>query len=81
MNKNETVQQPLRSGDLLGGKTALIRQCDVCGMTTAIDLDPTPENFKTMQFFGQYVREVSREKAMELWKKAGKCKCNGTLAA
>jgi hypothetical protein len=54
---------------------ALIRQCDGCGMTTAFDLDPTPENEALMRHDGQTVLTVSKDEAKELWKNSGKCKC------
>jgi hypothetical protein len=57
--------------------TALIGQCDGCGMVTAIDMVPTPENFKVMRHPGRTIRTVSKAVALEMWKRAGKCKCTG----
>lgn len=54
---------------------ALIRQCDGCKKTTAIDMDVTTDNKREMELIGQTVREVPRDEALELWKKAGRCEC------
>ena len=55
--------------------SAFIRQCDTCGTTTAIDLDPTPEHWREMCLYGQTIRTMPEAEAMELWKTAGRCKC------
>jgi hypothetical protein len=55
--------------------SAFIRQCDTCGMTTAIDLDPTPEHWREMCLYGQTIRTIPEAEAMELWKTSGRCKC------
>lgn len=55
--------------------SALIGQCDGCGMVTAIDLVPTPENFKAITYPGRTIRTVPKATALEMWKHAGKCRC------
>jgi len=54
---------------------ALVRQCDGCGMTTAADLDLTPQHAEEMWMSGQTVRQVTRDEALRLWRDAGPCCC------
>lgn len=54
---------------------AFIRQCDTCGVTTAIDLDPTPEHWRELQLYGQTIRKVPIDQAKISWKTASSCKC------
>lgn len=44
-------------------------------MTTAIDLDPTPEHWRELCLYGETIRTLPQQEAMELWKTAGCCKC------
>lgn len=57
------------------GEKAFVRKCDTCGMTTAIDIDPTPEHWHSLCLYGQTIHVVSITEAMELWKVAGQCAC------
>jgi hypothetical protein len=75
-------QKTIESPDGLAGQSlgaapgsAFIRECDTCKMVTAIDLDPTPEHWKEMCYYGQTIRTVPHDEAMRLWKTSGRCKC------
>ena len=69
--RERTAGQRLRAAS----GSAFVRQCDICGKCTAIDLDPTPKRWREMCLYGQTIRTVTKDEAMELWKTAGRCKC------
>lgn len=56
-------------------KTALIRICDGCGVVTAVDMENTPGHKAEMYVRGQTIQEVTKEDALLIWKKAGRCMC------
>ena len=72
---NETKTQDGGQGYAPPAGSALIRRCDKCQMTTAINLDATLENKREMQFLGQTVHEVTKAQALEAWETAGPCRC------
>jgi len=55
---------------------AFIRECDICKIVTAIDLDPTPEHWYDLCFYGQTIRTVTNEEARRLSKDLGICGCS-----
>jgi hypothetical protein len=55
--------------------TTLIRRCNGCGVTTAIDTVATEKNMRDMVMLGHTVTEIPADKAREEWAKAGPCRC------
>ena len=56
-------------------ETAIYRKCNGCGMSTAIDMDDTPQHRKEMKLDGQIVMVEDSERVRLLWANAGPCRC------